>query len=1174
MSLSAKTWITPAAGALFACAAALAALAGCGAPSAGSENGRTPAQTPPTAQGPQAYDPSKAFLPLDEIPPRIELPAAAQPKAEPAETPLRIRRTLAEADELFAQRRYTEAIMTLEKGLRFSPARFELHRMLGIVCFHSGSTGRAKGHLKRAVELNPDDVACHYLLGRLAGAAGDRASQIAELRLALKCSDAAGSAEGMLAHLWLGAALEAEGYLTAAIGEFEAYDRLLAEAPPALVDEVQRSDASQFAATDVLERLSDLSARLGRFDRAVEWMARAVRLAPEGPQRAELLVRYATLAARVGRPDEARGVVRQLLQEASPAREDLEKLAAIYAAMGQPESLLDDLRLVAAADPQDTALWSLLAEALIQADRPGEAEEVLSEVIAQGPPGPESYWQLARLQDRAGRPCEALVTLSQAVRAFPGEHEVAAAEAESLSGLSPETLLPTCSTVLADRPTDGASRYLLGRVAARAGLAADAESLFREAIEATADFLPPYLSLGERYLEDFRWDDALALGHRAINAGQDTPSIQRLLARAYDGLDRVEEAEQAYQAAIQGNRQDSASIIDLADMWARLGNDHKARRQYQSALAVNPAEARAYEALVHAHLTAGEPHLASEMMGRMRRYAGSTITYARTKAWYDYVIGLHQEDADRQALLEGYLGELARLTEAYPDDPDVARDLAEVYYALDRKELASKTAAAALAKHPHHLATRELLTRLRNRNLAFDESEQMLRALVADYPNRGPYWTQLAQLLLVKQDWPKAIAALTELVDRPFLSAWRAELQAELLNVLDLTGRSDQAVALAREWLAADPSDAWARQLVSTTLQSAGRTDELVAFLEAEYAKSPSDPSVRALLLSAYQADKRFDVALARLIGWLEADPEEQGYRSLLLSTLMQAKAYDSAVELVRNMRATDDEGAGDVLVNVLLLAGRDDEAVRVCRSLPRSNPAEYSSRYATVLMRAGRYKEAERVLVSLEKRVYRTKQVLLQLAFCYQRMDENEAAENALVRILEFAPRDAEILNDLGYTWADAGKSLERAEEMIREAVAARPRTAAYLDSLGWVRYKRGDFTEAVKWLRMATQARPAMAAAGGVGWISEPSGPAPGDDPIIYDHLGDAEYRLGNMGEAENAWRQALAHHAGALELSNGRDDSDIIKKVEEKLAALARGEPPEVAPVGPADAGQAGG
>ena len=73
---------------------------------------------------------------------------------------------------------------------------------------------------------------------------------------------------------------------------------------------------------------------------------------------------------------------------------------------------------------------------------------------------------------------------------------------------------------------------------------------------------------------------------------------------------------------------------------------------------------------------------------------------------------------------------------------------------------------------------------------------------------------------------------------------------------------------------------------------------------------------------------------------------------------------------------------------------------------------------------------------------------------------------------------------NDLGYEWTDQGKNLSAAESLIRTAVAAEPDNQSFLDSLGWVLYKRGKFDEARKYLELAV-------------------GPAAFPDPVVLDHL-----------------------------------------------------------------------
>src|SRR2546429_7962994 len=72
----------------------------------------------------------------------------------------------------------------------------------------------------------------------------------------------------------------------------------------------------------------------------------------------------------------------------------------------------------------------------------------------------------------------------------------------------------------------------------------------------------------------------------------------------------------------------------------------------------------------------------------------------------------------------------------------------------------------------------------------------------------------------------------------------------------------------------------------------------------------------------------------------------------------------------------------------------------------------------------------------------------------------------------------------------------------MIRHAVTSEPENSAYLDSLGWVLYKRGQFEEARAHLDAA------------VKHIDRP-------DPVVLDHLGDVLYRLNQREQAVKNWK-----------------------------------------------------
>jgi len=99
-----------------------------------------------------------------------------------------------------------------------------------------------------------------------------------------------------------------------------------------------------------------------------------------------------------------------------------------------------------------------------------------------------------------------------------------------------------------------------------------------------------------------------------------------------------------------------------------------------------------------------------------------------------------------------------------------------------------------------------------------------------------------------------------------------------------------------------------------------------------------------------------------------------------------------------------------------------------------------------------------------------------------------------------------AETCNYLGYMWADHNMNLDEAETMIRRALESEPNNASYIDSLGWVEFRKGQFGQALNDLLRAAKA-------------------AEREDPIVFEHIGDTYLKLNRTREALEAWQKALA-------------------------------------------------
>ena len=162
--------------------------------------------------------------------------------------------------------------------------------------------------------------------------------------------------------------------------------------------------------------------------------------------------------------------------------------------------------------------------------------------------------------------------------------------------------------------------------------------------------------------------------------------------------------------------------------------------------------------------------------------------------------------------------------------------------------------------------------------------------------------------------------------------------------------------------------------------------------------------------------------------------------------------------------------------------------------------------------------------------------------------MKDNVHYEEQMQLMLKADSSDATACNDLGYFWADQNRNLDEAERLIRRAIdldreekkrgqgislEATEENAAFLDSLGWVLFRKGKLQEASGLLERAVK-------------LSRGD-----DDPVLWDHLGDVYSRMNQVEQAGKAWKKSLELY----EVGKRRKLDDQYKELKRKLQLVKK-------------------
>jgi tetratricopeptide (TPR) repeat protein len=301
-----------------------------------------------------------------------------------------------------------------------------------------------------------------------------------------------------------------------------------------------------------------------------------------------------------------------------------------------------------------------------------------------------------------------------------------------------------------------------------------------------------------------------------------------------------------------------------------------------------------------------------------------------------------------------------------------------------------------------------------------------------------------------------------------------------------------------------------------------------------------------ALLLNYYRGRNDLSRAWDLVDRWLTADPSSISARAARCGALVEQRHLEEGLASMRRLfeQHPDDENVVDQYLEFQVAAGLLQQAIDALEAERAAHPGNRAVIEALLKVYVARKETAKatRVLDAARAAVTDDPDMLYYVAHLYERVDQRQTTEIVLGDVLKIDPRHAPSGNDLGYTLADEGKELDRAESLIRMAVEVEPDNTSYLDSLGWVLYKRGKFDDARKLLEQACE-------------------PLDSADPVVLDHLADTLYRLDRRDEARQMWQRTKQR----LSTGGNREDLTELKpKLDAKLKQLDESQPVDVAPV----------
>jgi len=474
---------------------------------------------------------------------------------------------------------------------------------------------------------------------------------------------------------------------------------------------------------------------------------------------------------------------------------------------------------------------------------------------------------------------------------------------------------------------------------------------------------------------------------------------------------------------------------------------------------------------------------------------------------------------------------------------------------------ALQLAREAVAGNPDNMWYKILLANILQKKAMIEEACNVYADIIAKYPNKEEFYLIEAELYISVEKWQKAIEVFDRYEQQNGITEPVSIEKIKLYTKLDdVKKASNELLKLIRKF----PDKSEYLSLLAELYFNYNQDKKGLQILDRILKAEPDNGFVHFYLADYYRSKKELKEADRHTKEALVSDKIENGYKiqyilKLILNPdttltsdsqldnymnlLMQKYSDDLSVRALHSDFLKKDHKLAEARNELEYILSKDknnyliwEELLLMCNEMGDTTcmyrhgieaikyfpeqPLPYALSGIALMMQ----KQFAEALPLFEKGVELTddkpelrSQFYSYLADCYYNLDSVEMFDE----VLKINPNDILVLNNYAYYLSLRNERLALAEKMSSQAVAMESDNATYLDTYAWVLYKRGEYSQARYYIKLAIEKD------------KDPSG-------VLYEHYGDILYRSGEHQEALKMWKKAAEMGGGVSEELNDKIQS----------------------------------
>jgi tetratricopeptide (TPR) repeat protein len=625
-----------------------------------------------------------------------------------------------------------------------------------------------------------------------------------------------------------------------------------------------------------------------------------------------------------------------------------------------------------------------------------------------------------------------------------------------------------------------------------------------------------------------RFDDAKTRATAWLTKNPKDVDALTLRASAMAALKDPAAAIGEIEEALKIQPNDSRAFITLGAVRSLGGENADAEAAFRKAIGVEPSAVNAHLAFANFLWSIGRQAEAEQEMKQ-------AVSIEPRNLLANRMLGAFLMATNRSAEAEQPLKVVADVS----GDSNARFQLAEYYFTVGRnedllkllKELAAVPATAAraeallasldytqgrvaeaharldksIAGNPKDALALELKARWLAGEKKLDEALERAKAAAFADPQSASAQYTLGMVHDLRREVPAAITAYTEALR---LNPRSAEAQIALSRNNLAVGNNDAAVRYAAEARELQPGSLAARLILVSSLLARGdltRADTEVAVL---LRGAPNSATVHALNGALQSRHSNLAAARKSYERSLELSPGNFEALAGLVDLEILSKQPKAAVDRLEALLAKQPDNA-DVLAfagRTYIQVGQREKAEQVLRRAVTVDP-RFAAAYGTLAqlyVQEQRLNEARAEFEGMVKRDPRAVGPRTVVGIILETQGKRNEARRWYEDTVAQISNAPVVANNLAMMYAEDGTNLDTALQLASSAKQQLPDSPVIDDTLGWIYYKKGLATLALRPLEDSLKKRP--------------------DNPDVLYHLGLAYAKAGEKAKARDALNRAL--------------------------------------------------